>query len=62
MESIGYARFRFVNGIVFVILGLAVFVQFAFKIGFALAGIPGYVLGAAFIALGIVRIRMGWPQ
>ena len=61
-QGVGYARFRFVNGIVFIAMGLFVVINFLHGIGLRKEAISGYVLGLAFVALGVLRLRAGWPR
>lgn len=62
VQSTGYARFRFVNGVIFIVLGIVLFAQFAHAVGLRWQGVSGYVLALAFIGLGLYRMRMGWPR
>ena len=61
-QSIGRARFKFVNGLVFIVLGLFIIAEFVHALGLRFEAISGYVLGAALIGLGVHRLRMGWPR
>jgi len=62
MQSVGYARFKFLNGFVFIALGMLVVVQLLRGAGLRWEALSGYVLGAALVGLGLVRLRTGWPR
>ena len=62
LASPGYARFKFVNGVIYIVLGVFLFAQFAHGVGLRWQGISGYVLALAFIGLGLYRMRLGWPR
>jgi hypothetical protein len=57
-QSRGYAVVRGIIGVFFVGFGILIAVQILMKVGLRLEALPGVALGAAMIALGIVRIRM----
>lgn len=57
VRSETYVRARLISGALFVVLGLAIFVQTAVQVGFDAKAVPAYVLGAAMIALGAFRFR-----
>ena len=58
----GLARFKVINGAVFILLGLVLLAQFARGVGLRWEGLSGYVLALALIGLGAVRLRGGWPR
>ncbi len=53
-----YARFKAVNGVIFGILGAVILVRVVMVAGFRLEALPGIVLGAAMIALGVHRMLL----
>jgi ABC-type uncharacterized transport system permease subunit len=57
VQSQGYARTRVGIGAVVAVLGAVLLVRTAASVGLDWRGLPAYVLGAAMIALGIVRWR-----
>lgn len=56
-NSRGYAGFKTVNGIIFMVLGALIIAQMVRFVGFRFEAFSGYVLGAALIALGAYRTR-----
>jgi hypothetical protein len=52
-----YARAKLVSATVFIALGASVLVRTSMAVGLVWKALPAYVLGAAMIALGIVRYR-----
>ncbi len=56
-ESRGYGRFKVINAVVFIALGILIIVQMAHAIGARFEALSGYVLGIALIALGVFRLR-----
>ena len=62
MQSVGYARLKFLNGFIFIALGAVLVAELLRGVGVRFEALPGYVLGAAFVGLGIVRLRTGWPR
>lgn len=54
-----FARMKFVNGFIFIALGIFVLVQSVHSAGFRLQAISAYVLGGAMLGLGVVRIVAG---
>lgn len=57
VRSSTYARVKTFNGIVFIGIGCFILYRIAFGAGMRFEAIPGYVLGLAFIGLGIIRLR-----
>jgi hypothetical protein len=57
-QSKTYVGFKAFNGLLFIVLGAAIFVQVARIAGARLEAVPGLVLGAAMFALGVYRITM----
>lgn len=57
VRSEGYARARLVTGTIAMLLGAVVIVRTLAATGLAFAAITPCVLGAAMIALGVVRYR-----
>ena len=57
-QSKAYVGFKGFNGVLFIVLGAAILVQVARVGGARFEAIPGYVLGAAMLALGAYRITM----
>ena len=57
VRSSTYARAKVFMGVLFIGFGIAIFAQVAIGVGLRLEAIPAYVLGLAFIGLGIVRLR-----
>lgn len=57
LRSEGYARARLFNGALFALLGTVVVVRTLATTGPSWGAIPGCVLGAAMIALGVLRYR-----
>lgn len=51
-------RFKAVNGILFIILGAAIFIRMLMGAGLRFEAIPGLILGAAMCALGIHRTML----
>jgi len=51
-----YAAFKRFNGGLFVVFGLAIGAQIVHGVGMRYEAMPGIVLGAALIGLGIVRL------
>lgn len=51
-------RFKAVNGILFTILGAAIFIRMLMGAGLRFESIPGLILGAAMCALGIHRTML----
>jgi hypothetical protein len=52
-----YAGFKTFNAIVFIVLGVFIIVQIVRIVGLRFEAFSGLVLGAAFIALGVYRLR-----
>jgi hypothetical protein len=50
-----YVGFKAVNGVMFIILGAAIFYQMLRTAGPRFEAIPGLILGAAMFALGVHR-------
>jgi hypothetical protein len=48
--------------LVFIGIGVWIFVELAVSIGPRWQGLSGYALALAFIALGVLRLRAGWPR
>lgn len=61
-QGLGRARFKFINGLVFIALGIFIIAEFVHALGLRLEAVSGYVLGAALIGLGVHRLRLGWPR
>lgn len=57
VRSEGYARTRVGIGFAGAILGLVVIYRTAGAVGLDWRGLPAYALGAALLALGVVRWR-----
>ncbi len=57
-QSKAYVGFKAFNGLLFIVLGAAIFVQVARIAGARFEAIPGLVLGAAMFALGVYRMTM----
>ncbi len=57
VRSEGYARARLVSAALFIVLGIFVIYRTFGVARFSLAALPGGVLGAAMIALGLLRFR-----
>jgi hypothetical protein len=57
VRSAGFARTRVGIGAVGAVLGLVVIYRTAASVGLDWRGLPAYVLGAALVALGVVRWR-----
>ena len=57
MHSEGYARARLVTGTLFAVLGAAIVVRTIAAAGLSWADLPAFVLGAAMVALALVRFR-----
>ncbi len=57
VHSSGYGRARVVNGLLFAALGAVIVYRTIAGIGPTFSALPGIVLGAAMIGLGIVRLR-----
>jgi hypothetical protein len=60
-RSTGYARVRFALGFLYCGFGAVIIVQMLHGVGPRFPALPGIVLGAAMIGLGVLRIRAGWP-
>ena len=60
VRSTGYARMKVFNGALFAVAGI--FIAGQSVAGYGIHGWQGIVLGLAMLALGVVRIRMGWPR
>jgi hypothetical protein len=56
-RSAGYVRARAVTGTLFIAFGTAIIVRTIFAIGLVTSAIVPVVMGAALIALGIIRLR-----
>lgn len=52
-----YAGFKTFNGILFIVMGLFIIVQMLRSVGLRFEAFSGLVLGGAFIALGVYRMR-----
>ncbi len=57
VTSSGYARLRVVVGLVAAVLGLSILIKTFLAVGLTTSALPAYVLGAAMVALGLVRLR-----
>lgn len=57
-NSKGYVVFKAVNGGLFIVLGIAIVLQMLRIAGPNLNAIPGLVLGAALVALGVHRLYL----
>jgi hypothetical protein len=57
-QSKGYVGFKAFNGLLFVVLGAAILVQIVRYAGLRLESIPGIILGAAMLGLGLYRIAL----
>ena len=57
VRSQGYARARLVSAAIFAALALVIIVRTAQAVGASLTGLPAFVLGAAMIALAVLRFR-----
>lgn len=57
VRSTGYARARGVAGLFYIVCGCLIGFQIIHGVGLRFEALPGTALGAAMIALGIVRIR-----
>jgi hypothetical protein len=57
VRSEGYARARLVTGTLFAVLGVAIVARTIAAAGLGWADLPAFVLGAAMIALALVRFR-----
>jgi hypothetical protein len=57
VRSEAYARARLVTGTLFAVLGAAIIVRTIAAAGLSWADLPAFVLGAAMIALAVVRCR-----
>ena len=57
-QSKAYVGFKVFNGLLFIVLGAAIFVQVARIAGARFEAIPGLVLGAAMFGLGLYRMTM----
>ena len=56
-NSKGYAGFKTINGIIFIVLGALIIAQMIRFVGFRFEAFSGFVLGGALIALGVYRTR-----
>jgi hypothetical protein len=54
-NSKAYARFKTANSVLFIILGAAIVYQMFHTVGLRFEAVPGLVLGAAMLALGVHR-------
>jgi hypothetical protein len=54
-RSKGYARFKAVNGALFIVLGAAIVVRMLTGIGLRFEAVPGLILGLAMLGLGAHR-------
>jgi hypothetical protein len=54
----GYVAFKAVNGGLFILFGIAIFVQMLRIAGLQFNAVPGLVLGAALVALGAHRLLL----
>ncbi|MDQ6823778.1 MAG: hypothetical protein M3Z07_04725 [Candidatus Eremiobacteraeota bacterium] len=52
-----YDVFKVVNSLLFIALGVVIVAQMAHGVGLRFEAVAGYVLGAALIGLGAVRLR-----
>jgi hypothetical protein len=57
-KSKGYAAFKAVNGGLFIVFGIAIVLQMLRVAGPNVDAIPGFVLGAALVALGANRLYL----
>jgi hypothetical protein len=57
-QSKAYVGFKAFNGVLFIVLGAAILVQIVHFAGLRLEAIPGIILGAAMLGLGLYRIAM----
>ncbi len=57
-QSKAYVGFKVFNGLLFIVLGAAIFVQVARIAGARFEAIPGLILGAAMFGLGAYRLTM----
>jgi hypothetical protein len=57
VASAGYARFKLVLGLVYAVIGIAIIAKSIAAVGMSTKLVPSIALGAALIALGIVRLR-----
>jgi hypothetical protein len=58
--SKGYARFKAVNGVLFIVLGGAIVVRMLAAVGLRFEAVPGLILGLAMLALGAHRTYLVW--
>jgi hypothetical protein len=56
--SKGYTGFKAFNGVLFIVLGAAILVQIVRVAGLRFEAVPGLILGAAMLALGVHRILL----
>jgi hypothetical protein len=57
-QSKAYVGFKAFNGLLFVVLGVGILIQIVRYAGLRLESIPGIILGAAMLGLGLYRIRL----
>jgi hypothetical protein len=57
-NSKGYTAFKAVNGGLFILFGAAILIQMLRVAGLHFNAVPGLVLGAALIALGMHRLML----
>jgi hypothetical protein len=57
VRSTGYQRFRALLGAGFIVLGAVLLYRTVAITGIGTKSIPSFVLGAAMIALGVLRLR-----
>lgn len=56
-RSKAYDIFKVLNSLLFIVLGVVIVAQMAHGVGLRFEAVTGYVLGAALIGLGTVRLR-----
>ncbi len=57
VRSESYARVRLVSAALFIVFGAAIEFRTFASVGLTGAAVPAYVLGAAMLALGVLRFR-----
>ena len=57
-QSKAYVGFKAFNGLLFIVLGAAILIQVVRFAGVRLETIPGIVLGAAMLGLGLYRVTL----
>jgi hypothetical protein len=57
-QSKAYVGFKAFNGLLFAVLGVAILIRIVSYAGLRLETIPGIILGAAMLGLGLYRITL----